>query len=261
MRDKHRAAETALQESQRTLLRSNEELRRANADLEQFAYSASHDLQEPLRQVSIYSELLEKRFAHKLDGKGLEYLGFCVEGARRMELLIGDLLAYTQTAKAVEAAPLPVDTNEVLAEVQKNLATTIQESGAVISATDLPVLRGDAVPFTHLFQNLISNALKYRSAQPPRVVVSAKRQGSAWLFAVEDNGIGIPNEFQDQIFGIFKRLHNKKTYPGTGIGLAICQKVVERYGGRIWVESQLGHGSTFFFTLPAADANVTIALL
>ncbi len=255
MRDKRQAAEAALRESQQTLRHSNEELRRANADLEQFAYSASHDLQEPLRQVSVYSELLEKRFADKLDGKGLEYLRFCVEGARRMEMLIGDLLAYTQAAKSADAVPLLLDSNKILAEVEKNLATAIAESGATISASSLPLLRGNPVPLTHLFQNLISNALKYRSEQPPRVEVSAIREGKGWLFSIRDNGIGIPEEFHEQIFGIFKRLHNKKTYPGTGIGLAICQKVVERYGGRIWVESAAGKGATFFFTLPAAEAH------
>lgn len=253
MRESRQAAEAALKESQRILRRSNDELRRANSDLEQFAYSASHDLQEPLRQVSIYSQLLEKKFGDRLDGKGLEYLNFCVEGARRMEMLIGDLLAYTQSTNHAEDAPSLVNTEDVVAEVQKNLATTIRESGAVISTAGLPVLRGDPVPFTLLFQNLISNALKYHGKNPPRVTISAKNQGSSWLFSVQDNGIGIPKEFQDQIFGIFKRLHNRKTYPGTGIGLAICQKVVERYGGRIWVESEVGQGSTFFFTLPSAE--------
>ena len=232
------------------LHRSNDELRRANADLEQFAYSASHDLQEPLRQVAVYSQLLQARFADKLEGKGLEYLAFCVEGAHRMELLISDLLAYAQATSSMESSSQVVDTNQVLAEVKKNLATTIEESGAVITGTDLPVLIADRVPIAHLFQNLVSNALKYRSKQPPRIVISAQILGDTPLFSVEDNGIGIPKEFQGQIFGIFKRLHNKKDYPGTGIGLAICQKIVERYGGRIWVESEVGRGSTFFFTLP-----------
>jgi light-regulated signal transduction histidine kinase (bacteriophytochrome) len=167
-----------------------------------------------------------------------------------MQMLISDLLTYSQATKPSDGTPQTVDISEVLAGVKKNLATTVAESGAVISAADLPIVPGDAVPFTHLFQNLVSNALKYRSGAPPRIVISAKDQGDAWLFAVEDNGIGIPKQFQTQIFGIFKRLHNKNEYPGTGIGLAICQKVVERYGGRIWVESEVGQGSTFFFTLP-----------
>jgi light-regulated signal transduction histidine kinase (bacteriophytochrome) len=145
-----------------------------------------------------------------------------------------------------------VDTNLVLAEVQKNLATVIDESGAAISYSGLPTVQGDAVPFMHLFQNLLSNAIKYRSGQPPKILVTAKDQHGSWLFAVQDNGIGIAKDFQAQIFGIFRRLHDKKEYPGTGIGLAICQKVVERYGGHIWVESEKGQGSTFFFTLPHA---------
>jgi DNA-binding response OmpR family regulator len=235
------------------LHRSNDELRRANADLEQFAYSASHDLQEPLRQVAVYSQLLEARFADRLSGKGLEYLAFCVEGAHRMELLISDLLAYSQATKNAEAPAQPVDMNQVLSEVKKNLATTIEETSAVISGLDLPVLLGDPVPLTHLFQNLISNALKYRSKDAPRIVITARSQDGSWLFSVEDNGIGIPKEFHSQIFGIFKRLHNKKKYPGTGIGLAICQKIVERSGGRIWVESEVGKGSTFFLTLPGVN--------
>ncbi len=232
------------------LRRSNDELRRANAELEQFAYSASHDLQEPLRQVAVYSQLLAARFTDKLDGKGLEYLNYCVEGAHRMELLISDLLAYSQATKGAEAPAQPVDTKEVLAEVGKNLATTIEETHATIAVADLPVVMGDIVPLRHLFQNLISNALKYRSDRLPRIEVSAKDQGDSWLFSVRDNGIGIPKEFQVQIFGLFKRLHAKKHYPGTGIGLAICQKVVESYDGRIWVESEVGQGSTFYFTLP-----------
>jgi signal transduction histidine kinase/FixJ family two-component response regulator len=232
------------------LRRSNEELRRANADLEQFAYSASHDLQEPLRQVAIYSQLLERNYAARLDGKASEYLGFCIEGAHRMEMLISDLLAYSQSTRSFDSAPQLVDTNEVLETVKKNLATRIQETGAVISAAGLPVVSGDAVPLLHVFQNLVSNALKYRGAAPPLVSVSAEKHPGFWRFAVRDNGIGIAKQFHEQIFGIFKRLHPRNEYPGTGIGLAICQKVVERYGGRIWVESEEGQGSTFFFTLP-----------
>ena len=158
------------------LHRSNDELRRANADLEQFAYSASHDLQEPLRQVAVYSELLESRYAEKLDGKALSYLAYCVEGARRMEQLISDLLAYSQATKGEDTPASPVNINEVLSEVCKNLATAIDENGAVISSSGLPILPGNIVPLTHLFQNLISNALKYRSKEAPRIVVSAQRK-------------------------------------------------------------------------------------
>jgi PAS domain S-box-containing protein len=232
------------------LRRSNDELRRANTDLEQFAYSASHDLQEPLRQVAIYSQLLERKYASRLDGDASEYLAFCVEGAQRMEMLISDLLAYSQTARLFDSAPQLVDTNEVLETVKKNLATRILETGATVTTVDLPVVYGDAVPLLHVFQNLVSNALKYRGKAPPDVKITAEKHPEFWCFAVRDNGIGIAKQFHEQIFGIFKRLHGRHEYPGTGIGLAICQKVVERYGGRIWVESEEGRGSTFFFTLP-----------
>jgi light-regulated signal transduction histidine kinase (bacteriophytochrome) len=229
---------------------SNQELRRANMDLGQFAYSASHDLQEPLRQVAVYSQLLEKKYAAVLDAKGLEYLSHCVEGAHRMEMLISDLLAYSQSTNTSGEQSERVDLNEVVEEVRSNLSTLIQETGTVLKVDLLPAIPGHPVPLGHLFQNLISNAIKYRSSRPAEVNISAERQGNFWLFRVQDNGIGIPKQFRDQIFGIFKRLHDKKAYPGTGIGLAICQKVVERYGGRIWVESADGEGSTFLFTLP-----------
>jgi len=245
-------SERALQESRATLERANEELRRANADLEQFAYSASHDLQEPLRQIAIYSELLEKRFAAKLDGKGTQYLAFCIEGAHRMEMLISGLLAYSQASRASSPAE-PVSAGEVMDTVLKNLSATIEETGAEIAVAKLPAVRGETVPLVHLFQNLVSNSLKYRGKGKPRVKIDAAPDGAMWRFSVSDNGIGIPKEFQIQIFGIFKRLHDRAEYPGTGIGLAICQKIVERCGGRIWVESEPGDGSTFYFTLPRVN--------
>jgi signal transduction histidine kinase/CheY-like chemotaxis protein len=232
------------------LRRSNEELRLANADLEQFAYSASHDLQEPLRQVAIYSQMLQKKYAGRLDGKALEYLGYCIEGAQRMGTLISGLLAYSQVAKASDSSLGSVSVTEVLEAVRKNLATIIDETQAEINTSALPVVRGDPVPLIHLFQNLLTNALKYRSAEKPRVTIDARQDTNCWHFTVADNGIGIPKEFQTQVFGIFKRLHDRTQYPGTGIGLAICQKIVERYGGRIWVESEPGRGSRFNFTLP-----------
>ena len=231
---------------------SNIELRRANSDLEQFAYSASHDLKEPLRQVAVYSQLLEKKFAGKLDGKASQYLGYCIEGAHRMEMLISDLLAYSQATKTSDASE-SVSMNEVVETAKKNLATSIEETAAEILTTDLPAVQANSVPLVHLLQNLISNALKYRSERRPRLKISADEEGDYWRFSLQDNGIGIPKEFQNQIFGIFKRLHNRSEYPGTGIGLAICQKVVEQYGGRIWVESEPGRGSTFFFTLPRSN--------
>jgi signal transduction histidine kinase len=245
---------TEKRRSEELIRRSNEDLRRANADLEQFAYSASHDLQEPLRQVAIYSQMLDRKYGTKLEPKALEYLGFCVEGAHRMERLITDLLAYSQAGKSVEEPAALVDVNQVLADVRKNLASTIVETGTMFTVSPLPNLRADPVPLTHLFQNLISNAIKYRSERPPEINVSAMVDGDFWRFAVQDNGIGIAAEFRRQVFGLFKRLHDRESYPGTGIGLAICQKIVERLGGRIWVESELGIGSTFLFTLPIEKA-------
>jgi signal transduction histidine kinase/CheY-like chemotaxis protein len=246
---------TGRKEQEALIRRSNEELRRANADLEQFAYSASHDLQEPLRQVAIYSQLFQRRYAANLDGRASEYLGYLVEGAQRMETLIRDLLAYSQAAKTSEPSTDTVDMNEVVEFAEKNLAATIQETRAVIAVAPLPTVRAGRVPLCHVMLNLLSNALKYRGADPPCIHVSAEPGNGLWRFAVRDNGIGIPNQFHTQIFGMFKRLHDRNVYPGTGIGLAICQKVVERYGGRIWVESEEGHGSTFFFTLPSAETN------
>jgi signal transduction histidine kinase len=238
--------------SDELLQRSNEDLRRANADLEQFAYSASHDLQEPLRQVAIYSQLLEKKYAKQLDGKASQYLNYCVEGAQRMEMLLRDLLAYCQAGMASDAPLGSVSIDEVIEIVKKNLSTTIEETQAEISVSAVPVVRGDSVPLVHLFQNLLSNALKYRSERKPRIRIAAGRDGDHWRFTVEDNGIGIPKEFHTQVFGIFKRLHDRAEYPGTGIGLAICQKIVEKHGGKIWVESEVGRGSIFSFTLPGA---------
>ena len=245
---------TERKENDERLRQSNNELRRANADLEQFAYSASHDLREPLRQVAIYSQLLEKKYADKLDGKGLQFLEYCVEGAHRLEMLISDLLAYSQATRTAEVSTEPVDISQVIDTVKKNLSTSIEETAADISTDSLPVVYANSVPLLHLFQNLISNALKYRSKERPRIEIAASQEGDYWRFSVKDNGIGIRKEFQSQIFGIFKRLHNRTEYPGTGIGLAICQKIVNQYEGRIWVESEPGLGSTFFFTLPRGNA-------
>ena len=235
------------------LRQSNLELRRANSDLEQFAYSASHDLREPLRQVAIYSQLLGKKYADKLEGKGAQYLEYCIEGAHRLEMLISDLLAYSQATRAADDVLEAVNIREVIDTVKKNLSTLIEETAAEISTYNLPVICANSVPLLHLFQNLISNALKYRSENRPRIRIAASEDGDYWRFAVEDNGIGIRKEYQSQIFGIFKRLHNREEYPGTGIGLAICQKIVEQYEGRIWVESEPGCGSTFYFTLPRGN--------
>jgi PAS domain S-box-containing protein len=231
--------------------RIENELRRANQDLEQFAYSASHDLQEPLRSVTIFSELLSGRYGDKLDGQALEFLGNVRDGARRMEMLVRDLLAYTQAA-TLDTEPEPVDANAVMQAAIANLAGTIAEAGATVNADPLPSVRIHAIHLQQVFQNLISNALKYH--QPgiaPVVQTTARRQDGMWRFSVTDNGIGIEPRFHERIFGLFKRLHTGDEYSGTGIGLALCQRIVERNHGRIWVESEPGKGSSFHFTLPA----------
>ena len=239
--------------SSSALLRSNEELKRLNGDLNQFAYSASHDLREPLRMVSIYTQLLERKLRDTLDEESLEYLDYILEGALRMESLVRDLLAYTQAATPYESASESASVNEALQRAMQNLGAIINESDARISSGELPVVQVPLVQLTQLFQNLIGNAIKYRGKEAPRIDVCATRDGGQWKFAVADNGIGIEEQFKELIFGVFKRLHTSEEYPGTGIGLAICQRIVQRAGGRIWVDSEPGKGSTFFFTLPARD--------
>ena len=230
--------------------RVEDELRRANQDLEQFAFSASHDLQEPLRSINIYSELLIKRYSEQLDGQALEFLGFLRSGATRMEMLVRDLLAYTQVAK-FDKITETTDASEVLAGTLANLADVISETGAQVMADRLPSLHVHAAHMQQLFQNLIGNAIKYRSPQrPPLVHITAERNDGHWIFSISDNGIGIDPQYKETIFGLFKRLHTSDEYSGTGIGLAICHRIVERHGGRIWVESGLGRGSTFHFSLP-----------
>lgn len=232
----------------RELLKSNKALRQSNDDLNQFAYAASHDLQEPLRMVALYSEILQKRYAGQLDEEADQFIGFIINGAHRMEMLLKDLLAYSQSGTA-EGAPAAVDCTAVIGKVLLNLQAAITENEAQVSADTLPVVEAHEIHLVQLFQNLVSNAIKYRRSEPPRIRVSAEPREDGWLFVVEDNGIGIRPEYAQQVFGIFKRLHGH-TYPGTGIGLAICQRIIERYGGRIWVESRPGEGSRFCFTLP-----------
>jgi PAS domain S-box-containing protein len=230
--------------------RVEEELRRANQDLEQFAYSASHDLQEPLRSIKIYGDLLKRRYRHKLDGQALEFCDYMHSGATRMEMLVTDLLAYTQVTR-LEAPVEDTDANESLDAAVANLSRAIAESGAEITHDPLPSARVHSTHMRQLFQNLIGNAIKYRSPdRVPLIHVQSERQQGLWVFAVRDNGIGIETEYKEHIFGLFKRLHTSDEYSGTGIGLAICQRIVERYHGRIWVESSPGDGSTFFFSIP-----------
>jgi PAS domain S-box-containing protein len=230
--------------------RTNAALKSANADLEQFAFSATHDLQEPLRAIKAYCELLQKRYQGRLDPQADEIIGFCVGGASRMEFLINDLLAYTRASDLSDQAQETADLNAACKAAVLNLTEAIRQSGASVTCDPLPAARIGATHFQQILQNLIGNAIKYRSDAPPRVRVSAREQDHAWLFSVQDNGMGIDKQYQQLVFGLFKRLHSGAKYSGTGIGLAICKKLVERYGGSIWLESEIGQGTTFFFTIP-----------
>jgi PAS domain S-box-containing protein len=231
--------------------RLNEELRRANDDLKQFAFAASHDLQEPLRMITSYSQLLVKGYRGQLDGEPGICVDFISKGAKHMRDLLADLLSYTETSADNQEANEFIDLNAIFEKVRENLKMAIEESLAVVTSGDLPSVRGHHARFVQLFQNLVSNAIKYRGEALPRISVSAEQRNAEWCFAVADNGIGIEPEYHQTIFGVFKRLHGS-AIPGTGMGLAICQRVVERYGGRIWVESRVGHGTTFYFTLPTS---------
>jgi nitrogen fixation negative regulator NifL len=235
--------------AQAELAQQAQKLARSNAELEQFAYIASHDLQEPLRMVASYTQLLANRYRGRLDSDADEFIGYAVDGATRMQGLINDLLAYSRIGRSGSPRE-PTDCSGVLGRVLTDLKVAIEESGAVVTHGTLPEVMGDAAQLRQVFQNLISNAIKFRGQEPPRIHVSCERSGDDWLFSVRDNGIGIDPQYSDRIFVIFRRLHTKAEYPGTGIGLAICRRVVERHGGRIWVESEPGKGSTFFFTLP-----------
>jgi light-regulated signal transduction histidine kinase (bacteriophytochrome) len=245
-------------EAEAKLQTANNALRRANADLEQFAYSASHDLQEPLRMLSTYSQMLKKKYGGKLDAKADQYIGYTVEGATRMEQLVTDLLGYTSLKDTPEASNVEVDANELLLCAISNLRVAVEQNAAVITHTVLPRVRMQAGHLQQVFQNLLGNALKYHSGQPPTIRIAAERRGHDWLFSVKDNGIGIDRQYASDIFGIFKRLHSGAEYSGTGMGLAICKRIVERYGGRIWVESQIGGGATFMFTIPDGESNETV---
>jgi signal transduction histidine kinase len=231
------------------------ELKRSNAELEQFAYVASHDLQEPLRMVASYTELLGERYRGKLDANADKYIGYAVDGAQRMQRLIRDLLAYARVSS--QAKPLqPTDASAVVASVIQLMRATIESNQAEIVCGALPTVMADELQLGQVFQNLINNAIKFHAERPPRVEVSAHAKGGAWDFAVQDNGIGMDMESAGRIFQMFQRLHSREEYEGTGIGLAIAKRIVERHGGRIWCESVVGQGSTFHFTLPIAPKGV-----
>jgi signal transduction histidine kinase len=230
------------------------DLERSNTELEQFAYVASHDLQEPLRKVASFCQLLQRRYIGQLDARADQYIEFAVDGAKRMQALIDDLLAFSRVGRA-ERTPTLVSCAKALSQARVNLTGEIRKSGAVIESTDLPSVRAEFTLLTSLFQNLISNAIKFRGDRPPAVKVSATRRDDDWLFSVADNGIGIEPEFADRVFVIFQRLHDRNQYAGTGIGLSMCRKIVEHYGGRIWLDTEYHGGAKFDFTLPVAPAD------
>jgi len=239
----------ALERGRTELKQANTELARSNAELQEFAYVASHDLQEPLRAVAGCVELLQERVHGLLDAKGEELITHTVEGTFRMQTLIEDLLALSRVVTRARPASA-TDSGKVLQEVLANLAAAIRESGAEVTHGVLPTLTVDSTQLLQLFQNLLSNAIKFRGTEPPRVHVSATREAGGWRFSVKDNGIGIEPQYFERIFRIFQRLHTRREYEGNGIGLAVCKKIVERHGGRIGLESAVGRGSTFSFTIP-----------
>lgn len=243
---------TERREYQRKLERTIDQLEASNERLEHFAYAASHDLQEPLRMVSSYLQLIEKRYSDTLDADGEEFLAFAIDGADRMRDMIDGLLQYSRIE--TQGDPFePTDLEAVLDDVLADIQFKIEDTDADIRADDLPRVIGDAGQLRQLFQNLLQNAIEYSDDEPSRIHVSADRSGSMWTISVSDDGIGIDPANQDRIFEVFQRLHSRAEYDGTGIGLALCQRIVERHDGDIWVESEPGEGSTFSFTLPAAE--------
>jgi PAS domain S-box-containing protein len=241
---------TARRRNQQALAKRGEELQRSNAELEQFAYVASHDLQEPLRMVATYSELLAEHLHGALDEKAEKYIHYVLDGAKRMQHLVKDLLAYARVDMP-EEAPSPVEASAVVNDVLDNFKLAIEESHAEITSGDLPAVRAHAVQLGQVLHNLIGNALKFRGAIPPRIHIAAERKGDLWQFSVADNGIGIDKQFAEVIFQLFQRLHQRGRYDGSGIGLSVAKKIVELLGGRIWFDSESGKGTTFYFTMPA----------
>lgn len=249
----HSTVNTALRGRMRQYeLRSRQEaLLQANADLEQFAHSASHDLREPLRSIGIYSELLGREYSSRLDARGNEFLSFIHSAAKRMDALLRDLRAYSYASSIADDEVGEAEAHLPLQAALENLSGTIRESGARISIGELPAVKMRESHLSLIFQNLVENAIKYRKeGVEPRIELSAKGKDGLWVFTVADNGIGVPATYREAIFGIFKRLHGNGTYSGTGMGLAICKRIVERYGGRIWVESDADEGSQFSFSVP-----------
>ena len=245
----HENLEQKVEERTEELLKSNIELKRSNDELERFAYVSSHDLQEPLRMVTLYSQLLERRYKDKLDSDADDFIGYIVENAKRMKQLIDDLLEYSRV-KSQLAEFENVDLEKIFDLVVNNLSMTISENNVDVTHKPLPMIFADQNQMLQVFQNLITNAIKFQGKKSPEIKISAQKGQKEWTFSVTDNGIGIKPEHQKQIFDVFKRLHTRDEYPGTGIGLSIVQKIITHHGGRIWVESELGKGSTFYFTIP-----------
>lgn len=231
--------------------RAQEELARYAAELEQFTWLAAHDMQEPLRTMTSFSQLLAQRYRDSLDAEANKYIDLVVGAARRMRALIEDVLAYSRVARPT-ADLQPTDCGAAFDRSLQDLRSAVEQSGATVTKDPLPTVQADSARLEQLFQNLLGNALKFRGAEPPQVHVSARQNGAEWIFSVRDNGIGIEPRHAQRIFRIFERLHPKHQYPGTGMGLAICKRIVEAHRGRIWVESEPGKGSTFQFALPAA---------
>jgi len=243
LRDQRRQAEEQLAQKAA-------ELARSNAELEQFAYVASHDLQEPLRMIANYTQLLAERYRSKLDGQADKYIAYSVDGAMRMQALIQDLLKFSRVGRQ-EIERRTTDCRAVVEQALTNLQAAVQESGAVVNWNGLPVLEADPAQLTQVFQNLIGNAIKFHGTETPLIQIDAEKKDHEWVLTVSDNGIGIPAENWQDIFVIFRRLHTRDEYAGNGIGLSICKKIIERHGGKIWIEAQAKPGSRFKFTLPA----------
>jgi light-regulated signal transduction histidine kinase (bacteriophytochrome) len=243
---------SAIKEAEERLREKMEELSRSNKDLELFSYSVSHDLQEPLRTVSNFAQLLAKRYKGKLDQDADEFIGFVTDGTQRMQRMINDMLAFSRVG--TKGKPFePTDLGKVIAEVLENLRGSIDDSKAVVTHDPLPTVKADWSQVSLLFQNLIGNAIKFRGKDPPKIQVTCEKKEKEYVLTVKDNGIGIDPKDFGRLFVIFQRLHSASEYPGTGMGLAICKRIVERHGGKIWVESEPGKGTAFYFTLPASE--------
>jgi signal transduction histidine kinase len=254
MRERILSELSAVRSANITLEERAQDLERSNAELEQFAYVASHDLQEPLRKVASFCQLLQRRYLGQLDARADQYIEFAVDGAKRMQALIDDLLAFSRVGR-VEREPVLVSCASALSQARVNLTAEIRRAGASVESDQLPSVRAEMSLITSLFQNLLSNAIKFRRPdRPPAVRITAADQGELWLFSVTDNGIGIEPEYAERIFVIFQRLHDRTAYAGTGIGLAMCRKIVEHYGGTIWLDTTFRDGARFYFTLPVAPA-------